>query len=481
LQLNFDSFQYILVFLPTVIVLLQVARRLPVPKAPQICILLASLFFYAYAKPSYLPYLLGSILANWQFARWISGSSGARRKRILQLSLFLNLGYLCVFKYLNFFMGSIPYFAGHGMRAPDLAFPLGISFFTLTQIMYLVDCYEELIPPSSLFDHLTFVSFFPYVISGPISRTKRIVHQLPALNGSTGPSADMIARAIYLFSLGLIKKVVLADAFSKAADYGFANISNLSLTEAWIFATAYALQIYFDFSGYSDMAIASAMFFGIEIPRNFDAPLRATSIIEYWQRWHISLTSFITTYIYTPLVKSFGRATLFTSGVATLLAMTIAGLWHGPNWTFVIFGAIHGLGLAVNQYWRKKKMPAIPKPVSWLMTLMVFDTAFVFFRSPDVRTASLYLGRFCDWHHAYGLDNLHKLNGFGPDTIVTSVVFTLAQIAGIGAAFFGKSSNQLAFEFKPTLLTYAATSGCMLLALVYLCSNVVKPFVYFAF
>jgi len=477
---NFNSFQFVL-FLPIVMIAVAFARRLAVPKGPQIVILVASLVFYAYARPSYLPYLLGSILVNWQASRWIAGSAGVRRTRLLQLGLAFNIGLLCVFKYLNFFMGSIPYFAHHRFHAPTLAFPLGISFFTLTQIMYLIDCYEKLIPPSSFFDHITFVSFFPYVISGPIGRAKRILHQMPALNSGIGPSADMHARALYLFSIGLIKKVVLADAFSKAADYGFGNISHLSAIEAWAFATAYALQIYFDFSGYSDMAIASALCFGIEIPRNFDAPLRAKSIIEYWQRWHMSLTSFITTYIYTPLVKSFGPVTLLTSGIATFLAMTIAGLWHGANWTFVIFGAIHGLGLAVNQCWRKMKMPAIPKPLSWLFTLMVFDTAFIFFRAPDVQTASLYLTRFCDWHHVFGIENLHRMNGVGPGTGVMFVVFSLAQITGIGAAFFGKTSDQLAREFKPTLLSYAATSACMLFALFYLSSNVVKPFVYFAF
>jgi alginate O-acetyltransferase complex protein AlgI len=477
---NFSSFQYILLFLPITFALCQSARLLSIQKVPQICMLLASVFFYAWAKPFYLPYLLGSILVNWQISRWIGRSSGIRRKRILQFGLIVNIGYLCVFKYLNFFFNSVPYLADR-LRVPNFALPLGISFFTITQVMYLVDCYEKLIPPSSLFDHATFVSLFPYVISGPISRSKRIVHQFQALNGKTGASADVIARAMFLFSLGFVKKVVLADAFSKAADHGFSNISSLSTVEAWIFATAYALQIYFDFSGYSDMAIASALFFGIEIPRNFDAPLRATSIIEYWQRWHISLTSFITTYIYTPLVRSFGRVTLLTSAVATLLAMTIAGLWHGANWTFVVFGAVHGTGLAVNQYWRKKKMPAIPNFPSWLMTLAVFDVAFVFFRSPDLRTALLYLTHLFSWHHIFGAENLHKMNGVGVGTGVMFVVFSVSQVVGILAAFLGKSTDQLSNTFKPTLLNSAATSASMLFALFYLNSNVVKPFVYFAF
>jgi len=474
---SFSSFIYILLFLPAVFVACQLARRLPSPRAPQACILLASIVFYSWFRPSYLPYLLGSILVNWQLAHWIARAGGPRRKRLLQLGLVLNIGYLCTFKYLNFFIGNFPYLARHHIHLPDLAFPLGISFFTLTQIMYLVDCYEQLVPPSSLFDHATFVSFFPYVISGPISRTKRILHQFPALNGPVGPSTDLLARAIYLFSLGLAKKVVLADAFSIAADYGFSNISSLSMIEAWSFAAAYALQIYFDFSGYSDMAIASALFFGIEIPRNFDAPLRATSIIEYWQRWHISLTSFITTYIYTPLVKSFGRVTLFTSFIATFLAMTIAGLWHGPNWTFVVFGSIHGIALAVNQYWRKKKMPAVPGLLSWFLTFLVFATAFIFFRAPDMHSALLYVSRLVNWHHPFGRENFRRMNGTG----LMVEVFLISQAAGVIAAFVGKSTDQLAREFTPTWANYAAAAACLLVAFLYLNSNVAKPFVYFAF
>lgn len=380
--MNFNSFGYIFLFLPVVFFICQLARRLSTSKAPQICVLLASMFFYAWSKPEHLAYLLGSILVNWQIARMIANAAPQRRKQFLQAGLVLNIGFLCVFKYLNFFIGNIPYFAHHKLLVPDLAFPLGISFFTLAQIMYLVDCYEELILPSSLFDHATFVSFFPYIISGPISRAKRILHQFSTLNAAASPSAEAVARAMFLFSLGLIKKVVLADAFSKAADFGFSNIGSLSTIEAWCLASAYALQLYFDFSGYSDMAIASALLLGIEVPRNFDAPLRSLSIIEFWQRWHISLSSFITTYLYTPILRSFQRATLATAAIATLLAMTIAGLWHGPAWTFVIFGVIHGVGLVINQYWKKKKMPVLPDWLCWLLTFALLDLGFVFFRSP---------------------------------------------------------------------------------------------------
>ncbi|MGD0737592.1 MAG: MBOAT family O-acyltransferase [Terracidiphilus sp.] len=475
----FNSFGYLLLFLPIVFVLCQLARRAPIAKAPQICLLLASAVFYAWWNPAHLGYLAGSVVANWFIARLIDRATQPRRKHLLQLGLVLNIGFLCVFKYLNFFIGLIPGHASLHIHAPDLAFPLGISFFTLTQVMYLVDCYEELIPSSTLFDHATFVSFFPYVISGPISRAKRIIHQFPGLNGSTGPNAEQVARATFLFSMGLAKKVILADVFSNVADFGFSNINRLSGIESWTIALSYSLQMYFDFSGYSDMAIASAMFLGIEVPRNFDSPFRSTSIIEYWQRWHITLTSFITTYLYTPILRCFDRATLGTSAIATLVAMTIAGLWHGPSWTFVIFGVIHGVGLVINQYWRKKKLFKFPRIISWFLTVLVFCTAFVFFRSPDVPTAISLLGHMFGGADAFGHSNFKIMNGQGHRLMVA--IYLLAEITGVLVVFFARSSDQQQREFAPTWKNAVATAALLLLSMLYLNSNVARPFLYFAF
>ncbi len=458
----------------------RLARSLRVPKGPQICVLSASLVFYAWNYPADLVYLLGSILSNWLLALWICSAVGLRRKRFLQLGLVANLAFLCIFKYLGFIVSNLPSALRDHVHLSDLGLPLGISFFTITQIMYLVDCYEDLVPPSNLVDHATFVSFFPYVISGPISRAKRILHQLPVLNGPTEPSADQVARAVFLFSMGLVKKVVLADAFSLPADFGFANIGHLSAIEAWTCAIAYALQIYFDFSGYSDMAIASALALGIEVPRNFDAPFRATSIIEYWQRWHISLTSFITTYIYTPLVKSFGKVTLFTSAVATFIAMTIAGLWHGPNWTFVVFGAIHGIALAINQVFRKKKLFKIPKLLCWFMTFVVFELGFVFFRAPDLHAALQFVARMFSLNHPFGTSNFSMMNGKNL-ALPWVCIFLSSQASGLVAAFFGKSTDQLSNQFKPTWSSYLVATACLLLGLLFINSNVGKPFVYFKF
>jgi alginate O-acetyltransferase complex protein AlgI len=274
---------------------------------------------------------------------------------------------------------------------PDLELPLGLSFFTLAQIMYLVDTYQAPETVNSLFDHATFASFFPYVTSGPISRSMEVI---PQFKGFTAGESrlELACRGVFLFVLGLAKKVVFADSFARVADDGFRTFSSYSTLEAWIFCLAYAFEIYFDFSGYSDMAVGSAWMLGVEIPINFNAPFRSKSMSEYWQRWHMSLSAFITHYLYTPILRSMGRATIGKSAAATIIAMSIAGLWHGPSSTFLVWGVLNGSALAVNQVWkrRKKRLPAL---LSWAITFAFVNVTFVFFRSPDVPFALHFLSQ----------------------------------------------------------------------------------------
>jgi alginate O-acetyltransferase complex protein AlgI len=473
----FNSFSYIFLFLPVVITLTLSARRIGGPRAAQGCILLASLAFYTSWKPSHLPYLIGSILVNWLLARRIAAAEQPSRKSYLQLGLFLNIAFLSVFKYVNFFLKSFPHLIPARFLLPDLEFPLGVSFFTITQIMYLVDCYESLSPASSLFDHATFVSFFPYVISGPIARAKRMLHQVGDFGGKDGLRSELMARGAYLFSLGLFKKVVFADAFARVAAYGFTSVNNPSTLETWVFSVAYTLQIYFDFSGYSDMAIASALMLGIEIPRNFDAPYRSKSIIEFWQRWHISLTGFITTYLYTPILRAFKNASLTTASIATLFAMTIAGLWHGPAWTFVCFGLMHGAGLAINQYWKKKKKPKIPAALSWLATFIFVNISFIIFHAHTLTDAGRMIANLVPRSNMLGVVNLLLMRDQG---IILHLVGP-PLVIGIFVAFLGKSSEERARDFKPSFANSAAVVVLTLIAWVFMNSTIVTPFVYFAF
>ena len=477
----FNSSEYMAVFLPVVLLLCILLRRFAGPRAAQGWILASSLFFYTWWKPANLPYLIGSILVNFAIAHAITRAEQPVRKRLMQLGLVLNIGYLCLFKYVNFFLASLGSLLPHGFHLPDLDFPLGISFFTLLQIMYLVDVYEELLPAMGLFDYSTFVSFFPYVISGPIARSKRMKHQFQDFGGKpegkTLPDghSGLVARGLFLFTMGLFKKVLLADAFAKVANPGFAAYGHLSSLEAWVCSIAYTLQIYFDFSGYSDMAIGSALMLGIEIPRNFDAPLRAQSIVEFWQRWHISLSQFITTYLYTPMLKSMWRVSLVTSAIATFFAMTIAGLWHGPAWTFVIYGVIHGCALAINQYWRKKKMPAVPAFPSWLLTFLVVDLALLFFRSISLHAGGAMVRAMLNPHQPLAHATLSP-------AIAGLTAVNLAMLPlGIVLAFFGKSSDELSREFKPTLANALVTSAVFTGSCLFMAFNTSQSFLYFQF
>jgi D-alanyl-lipoteichoic acid acyltransferase DltB (MBOAT superfamily) len=472
----FNSFGYILIFLPCIVGLSILSRRWAWPVVTQSIILAASLVFYAWFKPSHLPYLLGSILCNAAFARCIANSVQPRKKRWLQFALVCNIAFLCTFKYVNFFLGSLLPFIHRKALLPDFDFPLGISFFTLTQLMYLVDCYGGLLEPLGLFDHATFVAFFPYVVSGPIAKAKRIAHQFPGIGSAAENDAALLVRGLYLFSLGLFKKVVFAFAFSYIADFGFALQGRLSALEAWVFTIAYTLQIYFDFSGYTDMAVGSAMMLGLEIPRNFDAPLRSKSIIEFWQRWHISLSSFITTYLYTPILRAFKTATLATAAVATMFAMTIAGLWHGPSWPFVVFGAMHGAGLVVNQYWRKKKIARLPAFVSWLLTFLLVASAFAIFRSHTLVEGGQMVRSLFSPIHPLAAQHLQDMHD-----AFSLKIFGLPILAGVVSAFYGPSSDQMERAFAPTYRRSVAFSLLTLTSLLFMNSNIAQQFVYFKF
>jgi len=474
----FNSFPYMLVFLPAAILLAKLARSWGGWRAAQGCVLISSVLFYGYAKPQNLWYLAGSILVNWLFGRWLGNTHEALpRRRILQVGLGLNVCFLCVFKYANLFFHSVPWLVERGVIIPDLEFPLGISFFTITQIMYLVNCHEGAIRPSTLFDHATFVSFFPYVVSGPISRAKRILHQFPNIANPDDSGRSEMARGVYIFAMGLSKKAVLSGAFAQAAEFGFAEAHTISSLEAWIFATLYALYVYFDFSGYSDMAIGSALMLGIHVSPNFDAPYQATSIIDFWQRWHISLTSFITNYLYTPLVRALGKRTWIVTSLSTVLAMSIVGLWHDLRWTFLIFGLIHGFALAINQNWRTWKMPKLPSAVGWFTMMIVVDVGFVFFHATTVSAAMAYLPRLVAPHHLFGLDVLRHMNGHDLQSVLSYAI----QVIGVVIAFTGKSSEARARDFAPSWGYLAQAVALLCLACLFVNSNLAKPFVYFAF
>jgi D-alanyl-lipoteichoic acid acyltransferase DltB (MBOAT superfamily) len=473
----FHSFVYFLAFLPAMAVAVSLLRKGGGPRAAQAVILVGSLFSYARSGPSNVPYLLGSIVANWAFGRWIGRAEGdAAKKRAVTVALVANIAYLATFKYANFFLRALPALGLPKVALPDLGFPLGISFFTLTQIMYLMDCYEGLVQPNDLVEHATFVSFFAYVTSGPLARAKSMMKQLRDRGLSGKEREDQLAAGLYQLAMGLFKKVFFADSFGRVADLGFASPGKLSTLEAWLVSLAYTLQIYFDFSGYSDMAVGSARLLGFDIPKNFDAPYRSKTVTEFWQRWHISLSGFITTYLYTPILQSFRKATLRTGAIATLLAMTIAGLWHGPAWTFIVFGALHGGALVVNLVWKKRKKK-LPAPLAWALTFAFVNLAFVFFRSPDLPSALALAGHLVPRPGS----PLGSLALVGDVEALGGATLFPALAGGVIAAFFGKSTDELVREHRPSFWTALGTAVMLLVSFLYMNSRILKQFVYFNF
>ncbi|MDE3103809.1 MAG: MBOAT family protein [Acidobacteriota bacterium] len=472
----FGSSSFLLGFLPVVVLGAIALRRLGGALASRWWVLGCSAVFYAWNSPRHVAVLTVSMLLNWLLARTMVRFQWQARLRLLQLGLLLNTAALSIYKYTGFLVTTAAAVLHRNWRAPAISFPLGISFFTIVQVMYLLDCYEELVPALGALDYATFVSFFPSILSGPLARAGLLQPQLQRLGGEPGRTAEQVARGLLQFAIGMFKKIVFAGAFSSVANVGFQRGAHLSALEAWLCSAAYTLQIYFDFSGYTDMAIGSARMLGVELPRNFNAPLRSRSIIEFWQRWHITLSNFITTYLYTPIVRRFRKITLAKAALATLLAMTIAGLWHGPSWNFVLFGMMHGAGLVVNQYWRKKKMPKLPGWLSLALTLLLVNTAFVVFRAADLAQAGTVLRTMLTPHHAAGLESLRAAR-----LDLSAFKVLVAMPAGVLAAFLGPSSDEWCQRWQPTAWTALGVAGMVMMSMIYQIFNVSQDFVYFRF
>lgn len=379
----FNSQIFLIVFLPLVGLGFAALHR---RRSHQMLLLLAaSLAFYAYWDPAMLGLLIGSILVNWLIAGRIA-ADGKATISWLAIGIVANLTVLGIFKYADFFLETSAWITGAESTWLGLALPLGISFFTFQQIAFLVDLRRGDADRPSLLRYGLFVSFFPQLIAGPIVRWREIGKQFEI--GVPDPSQRwaMVGSGLTLFAIGLAKKVLIADEISPAVDaiFGAAETGSVSSTAAWAAAVGFTLQIYIDFSAYSDMAIGLGRMFCIELPRNFNRPLRAPSIIEFWRRWHITLSEFLRDYLYIPLGG--GRAGLSRQAMAVGVTMFLGGLWHGAAWTFIAWGCLHGAAIVI-AHSAKRLGVSLPTLVGWLLTFLFVVFAFVLFRAPDFQTA----------------------------------------------------------------------------------------------
>ncbi len=346
-------------------------------------LLLSSLVFYSWWDVRFLPLLLATGLVNWSLAQ---AYRQCARERLIGVGVVFNLGVLGVFKYSNFLAATAFDLFAQPFTPWPIVLPLGVSFFTFQQISYLLDLRRGQAAEYGLLEFACYVCFFPHLIAGPIIRHHELIPQFARLVVKH-VDRELVARGLLLFALGLIKKVWLADQLAPLADAGFAQAAPGTVA-AWQAALAYSLQLYFDFSGYSDMALGLAGMFGLHLPINFDAPYRATSIRDFWRRWHMTLSRFLRDYLYIPLGGSHGGA-LRTYG-ASVLTMLLCGLWHGAGWTFIAWGGLHGVAVCCNRAWMRHGRP-LPALLGWALTLLFVIVGWVLFRADDFQSAARML------------------------------------------------------------------------------------------
>jgi alginate O-acetyltransferase complex protein AlgI len=395
----FSSYTFLFQFLPATLLAFAAARRHS-PRAGIMVLLGASLFFYGAWRPVYLVLLLASIAVN--FCLGLRMEDPLRCRAIGTFGVVLNLAVLCFFKYTNFIFDSLNTLTGAPLPFVNIILPLGISFFTFQQIAYLVDVMRGAKVERDVVSYALFVSFFPHLIAGPLVHHAEMIPQFK--RGRTGRSSVLAARGLAIFAAGLFKKVVIADNLAQFVSPVFAHLDaggGVTTPWGWLATLAYTLQIYFDFSGYSDMAIGLALLFGIRLPVNFRSPYKAASIIDFWRRWHVTLSRFLRDYLYIPLGGNrLGEQRRYLNLLVTML---LGGLWHGAGWNFLVWGGLQGLYLCVNHVWHSWRggdaravatgvLATVTRILSWAVTFFAVVIAWVFFRAKTMAGAWQMLG-----------------------------------------------------------------------------------------
>lgn len=397
----FNSYTFIFLFFPVVLIGYFLLGKTGKTRWTSLWLVAASLAFYGYWNVKYLPLLVGSILVNYFFSGLILAAREKGQgmgKPFFWSGLLFNLLLLGYYKYTDFLLGSLNAL-GAQFELLHVFLPFGISFFTITQLLYLVDCYAGVAKDHDFLRYALFVSFFPHLLSGPILYHKPMMTQFQNASLLT-VNWDNMSRGMTLFIIGLMKKVLIADTFSAFVAGGFGHTGDIELAAAWLTILAYMLQLYFDFSGYSDMAVGMSRMMNISIPINFNAPYRAKSLVDFWQRWHISLTNAITACIYMPLMKSFRKPDFLHTALAIFVTFFLVGIWHGAGWTFVVFALMHAGGLVVNHVWKHYHL-WMPEVLGRCMTILYVIASMAFFRASDVGNALELLQGMAGFHGGF--------------------------------------------------------------------------------
>lgn len=466
--MQFNSAEYILLFLPVLLLAYHgLAARLH-RASRQILLIAATLVFYAWGGARFLPLLLGSVVLNYVAALIVerSATTPARQHGLVLLAVAANVAFLGYFKYLNFLSDIWTGLGAGSFRIENLALPLGISFFTFQQIGFLVEVSRGKQPAGKPLDYASFVLFFPQILAGPITQYSEIVPQLRE-RLSRAAVAPAIQVGIALFAIGLFKKTVIADTLALYAAPGFEAAREggaLGLLDTWLAAFAYTAQVYFDFSGYSDMAIGTARMFGVIMPLNFHSPLRSQSVVEIWRRWHVTLGRWVQSYVFQPIsiplarraaVQGYGKyATLALAVIVpTMISMLIVGVWHGAGWPFVVFGLMQGFYMSVNETWttlrrkarkgRKGPRAAWKVGLSRMATTLAFVASIVPFGQPTLASANRMFAAMVGMG-----DGLLVIPADWP--LGATVAFVIVVVC-YAALFLVPNSHQIMDRFEPVL------------------------------
>ena len=452
----FASPVFLFAFMPVVVLLCIIARWAGKAAVRNVLLLIFSLLFYAWGEPVYVLLMVGAILVNYFLGRFVR-----EKKGVFVLAIVLNLGMLAVFKYLDMFISSVNWLARTDMPLANLALPIGISFYTFQMISYLIDVRRGDVPAERNFiDFAAYVSMFPQLIAGPIVRYIDVKNEL----GIAKMDIMTAAAGVRRFCVGLAKKVIIANTAAQVADAAFEMAGSLSFAAAWLGIIAYAIQIYFDFSGYSDMAIGLGHMLGFDFMENFNYPYISKTVREFWRRWHLSLSTWFRDYLYIPLGGSRnGRLRTFRN---LLIVFTLCGMWHGASWSFALWGLWHGLFLCIERIPAIQKLQkALPGWINWIYTIIVVLLGWVLFRADNLGMAVRYVS------------DMFTMEGVW----VTEIAGLYGWIAiGLGVLFSIKLPRPKMNGFTETVYTIAALALLAVCA-VYLAGGTYNPFIYFRF
>lgn len=470
----FNSIDFIFLFLPITILGYFILNNFKKYQLSKVYLVLCSLFFYGYYNKWYLLIVISSLIVNFFIGNMIHkyNSEIIKRKVFLILGITFNLGLLGYFKYYDFFINNVNKVFNTNFKIFNILLPLGISFFTFQQLSFIIDSYRGTNIKYNFLNYSLFITFFPQLVAGPIVLPTEMLPQFDDEKNKV-INYDNMSRGLYLFAIGLMKKVFIADTLAIIANAGFSNPSSLIMLDSILTSFGYTFQLYFDFSGYCDIAMGIGLMFNIKIPLNFNSPYKSTNIKEFWNKWHITLGRFLTNYLYFPLGGS--RLGKVRTLINLFIVFLVSGIWHGAGWTFIIWGALHGISMVIHRLWSYtgKKLP---KVLGWFITFNVVNILWVFFRASSVKQASLII---------FKMFNISTLSqGFSSSfisVINSSFKLKLCIILAVLITFLASKAKTIVDNMKFNITTNIVIISYLIISIFIILSSKVSTFLYFNF